>query len=206
MTTLYFMRHAQSEANLADILASQLDFPLTEQGHQDALGIAEEFQQQHQLSKLIVSPLSRAQQTAAPFAQLFDLTIADEPRVTEQALGKYAGKTYAELNDEPNYCHDRSQRWNWVPEEGGESYAMIVDRLMPFFAALLVDGDESILVITHAVTMRMIKAILTDILPEYPHEIAHNGEVWQVEFKGLGQQHQIKSLFFGNSKAQDSRA
>ena len=206
MTTLYFMRHAQSEANLADILASQLDFPLTEQGHIDARCIAQEFQQQHKLSKLIASPLSRAQQTAAPFAQLFDLRTTEEPLVTEQALGRYAGKTYAELDDEPNYCHDRSQRWNWVPEEGGESYAMVVERLQPFFAALPVDGDDAILVITHAVTMRMIKAILANILPDYPHEIAHNGEVWKVEFKGVGQVHEITSLFFGNSKEQVSRA
>lgn len=206
MTTLYFMRHAQSEANLADILASQMDFPLTEQGHNDAKAIAEEFNQQHKITKLIASPLSRAQQTAAPFAEIFALPVTDEPSVIEQALGKYAGKTYAELDDEPNYCHDRSQRWTWVPEQGGESYAMIAERLQPFFAALPVDGDESILIITHAVTMRMIKAILANILPEYPHEIAHNGEVWKVEFKGVGEAHQIESLFFGNSKEQVSRA
>jgi len=206
MTTLYFMRHAQSEANLADILASQIDFPLTAQGHSDAKAIAEEFSQQFNINKLIVSPLSRAQQTAAPFAEVYSLPVTDELRVTEQALGKYAGKTYAELDDEPNYCHDRSVRWNWVPEEGGESYSMIVDRLQPFFAELPVGGDDSILVITHAVTMRMIKAILANILPNYPHEIAHNGEVWKVEFKGVGQVHEITSLFFGNSKSNVSRA
>jgi len=206
MTILYFMRHAQSEANLDDILASQMDFPLTTQGHYDAKGIAEEFHQQHKINLLIVSPLSRAQQTAAPFAELFSLPVTDESRVTEQALGKYAGKTYAELDDEPNYCHDRSQRWTWVPEDGGESYEMIVDRLQPFFAKLPVDGDDAILVITHAVTMRMIKAILVNILPEYPHEIAHNGEVWKIEFKGVGHAHEVESLFFGNSKEQASRA
>lgn len=206
MTTLYFMRHAQSEANLADILASQIDFPLTEQGHNDAKAIAEEFHQQHKINQLIVSPLSRAQQTAAPFAELFSLPINDESCVIEQALGKYAGKTYAELDHEPNYCHDRSLRWTWVPEDGGESYAMIAARLEPFFAALPVNSDAAILVVTHAVTMRMIKAILANTLPDYPHEIAHNGEVWQVEFKGVGQKHEIKSLFFGNSKEQASRA
>jgi len=200
------MRHAQSEANLGDILASQIDFPLTAQGHNDAKAIAAEFYQQHKINQLIVSPLSRAQQTAAPFAELFSLPIKDESRVIEQALGKYAGKTYADLDDEPNYCHDRSARWDWKPEEGGESYSMIVDRLQPFFAALPVDGDDAILVITHAVTMRMIKAILANILPNYPYDIAYNGEVWKVEFKGVGQVHEITSLFFGNSKMQVSRA
>jgi len=206
MTTLYFMRHAQSEANLNDILASQLDFPLTEKGHSDALLIAKEFSQEHNVTRLIASPLIRAQQTAIPFAERFNLPIESEVRITEQQLGKYAGKTYAELDVEENYCHDRAKRWSWIPEGNGESYSMIVDRLMPFFESLEVDCDENILVVTHAVTMRMIKAILNNSLPEYPHEIAHNGEVWKVEFKGIGYPHKIESLFFGDSINQAHKA
>ena len=40
MKTIYFIRHAQSEANLKDILASRMDFPLTEKGRVDAETIA----------------------------------------------------------------------------------------------------------------------------------------------------------------------
>lgn len=206
MITLYFMRHAQSEANLNNILASQLDFPLTNKGHNDAVLIAKEFSQEHHITRLIGSPLSRAQQTAAPFADRFQLPVENEARVTEQQLGKYAGKTYEELNDEENYCHDRAKRWSWIPEGGGESYSMIVDRLMPFFQSLPEEGNEDILVVTHAVTMRMIKAILINSLPEYPHDIAHNGEVWKVEFKGVGHPHKIESLFFGDSINQAHKA
>ena len=39
MKTIYFIRHAQSEANLKDILASRMDFPLTAKGRQDAAEI-----------------------------------------------------------------------------------------------------------------------------------------------------------------------
>lgn len=206
MTTLYFMRHAQSEANLADILASQIDFPLTEKGHQDAEQIATEFCLLHSINKVIASPLARAQQTAAPFAQSLSLSIENEQMVIEQHLGIFSGKSYAEIDDEPHYCHDRSKRWDWAPEGGGESYSMIAQRLMPFFNGLSTTGEEAILVVTHAVTMRLIKAILENSLPEYPHDIAHNGEVWKVEFKGVGKTHQIESLFFGDSKATVSRA
>lgn len=206
MTTLYFMRHAQSEANLADILASQMEYPLTDKGHVDASLIADEFAVEHAIDKLISSPLVRAQQTAIPFSTRFNLPIVDEYSVIEQDLGVYSGKTYAELDDEPLYCHDRSQRWQWEPEGGGESYEMIVARLFPFFESLPVAGNCRILVVTHAVTMRMIKSILANTLPEYPHEIAHNGEVWKVEFKGLGREHKIESLFFGDSKQFASRA
>lgn len=206
MTTLYFMRHAQSEANLADILASQIDFPLTAKGHQDAEQIAKEFCLQHSINKVIASPLVRAQQTAAPFAKALSLPIENKQMVIEQHLGVFSGKSYAELEDEPDYCHDRSQRWSWIPEGGGESYSMIADRLMLFFKELSTTSEEAVLVVTHAVTMRLIKAILENSLPEYPHDIAHNGEVWKVVFKGVGQAHLIESLFFGGSESAISRA
>ncbi len=206
MTTLYFMRHAESEANLADILASQLDFPLTEKGKKDAEQIAKELQEFQQIDHIITSPLLRAKQTAAPFEELFNLQAITDNRVIEQDLGKYAGKTYAELDDEPDYCHDRSLRWKWVPEGEGESYEMIANRLQPFFDMVFDEKHEHILIITHAVTLRMIKSILLNTLPDYPKDIAHNGEIWQVELSKKGDVHKIQSHFYGESKFADSRA
>ncbi|WP_019615263.1 histidine phosphatase family protein [Psychromonas ossibalaenae] len=206
MTTLYFMRHAESEANLSDILASQLDFPLTEKGRKDAAKIAEEVQQFHPIDHIISSPLIRAKQTAEPFEKLFALTADTDARVIEQDLGKYAGKTYAQLDDEPDYCHDRSLRWKWVPEGEGESYEMIAHRLQPFFDKMFEQKHEHILIITHAVTLRMVKSILLNMLPEYPREIAHNGEIWQVKLGKKGDVHEIKSHFYGESKSAVSRA
>ncbi len=86
MTTLYFMRHAESEVNLSDILASQLDFPLTGKGKKDAVQIAEEVLQFHPIDHIISSPLIRAKQTAAPFEKLFALTADTDLRVIEQDL------------------------------------------------------------------------------------------------------------------------
>lgn len=206
MTTLYFMRHAESEANLADILASQLDFSLTAKGQADAKQIATEFQLQYAIDHIICSPLIRAQQTAAPFATQFNLTVATDNRVIEQNLGKYAGKTYAELEFEPDYCHDRTARWQWVPEDGGESYEMIAARLQPFFDDMFASQNEHVLVITHAVTLRLIKSILLNSLPDYPQDIAHNGEIWRVKLTKKNDKHTIEQLFFGGSKQANSNA
>ncbi len=206
MTTLYFMRHAESEANLADILASQIDFPLTNKGMQDATQIAAEFQEQFQIDHIISSPLTRALQTAAPFEKINKLTLTTDARVIEQDLGVYAGKTYAQLEHEENYCHDRSLRWDWVPEGNGESYSMIEKRLQSFFNDMFLREEENILVITHAVTLRMVKAILQNTQPEYPHDIAHNGEIWKVKLSHSGDVHQLESIFLGESKNANSKA
>ena len=205
MKTIYFIRHTQSEANFKGILASRQDYPLTEKGRQEAIVIASEFKDIAQLDRIFCSPLIRAQQTAQPIAEAFGLDIEKDERITEQDLGVFSGMTYAELDDCPDYMHDRSERWEWIPEGGGESYEMIANRLEPFFQSLESLEGNSILSVTHAVTLRLIKATLEQTLPDYPRDIARNGEVWKVQFTGLGNIHEVESIFLGGSKAATSR-
>ena len=206
MKTLYFIRHAQSEANLQNILASRQDFPLSAQGKQDADSITAEFKNIAKLDRVICSPLLRAQQTAQPIANAFGLQVETDDRIIEQELGIYAGLSYADLDDCPNYMHDRTQRWQWIPEGGGESYEMITQRLTPFFEALETSVESSILCVTHAVTMRMIKAILEQTLPAYPSAIAKNGEIWKVKFTKTGNAHSFESIFLAGCDDANSRA
>ena len=101
MKTLYFIRHAQSEANLKEVLASRQEFPLTAQGLRDAENIAAEFKVLTSVDRVISSPLIRAQQTARPFAAAFGLTVEIDERLTEQHLGVFSGLTYADLDARP---------------------------------------------------------------------------------------------------------
>jgi broad specificity phosphatase PhoE len=206
METIYFIRHAQSEANLKGILASRQDFPLTEKGRQEAVLIASELKDIARLDRIFCSPLIRAQQTAQPIAEAFGLNVETNERITEQDLGVFSGMTYAELDDCPDYMHERSKRWEWIPEGGGESYEMIANRLKPFFQSLESFEGDGILSVTHAVTLRIIKATLEQTLPDYPRDIARNGEIWKVRFKGLGNIHEVESIFLGSSKAATFRA
>ena len=96
MKTIYFIRHAQSEANLNEILASRQDFPLTEKGRQEAVAIASEFKDIVQLDRIFCSPLTRARQTAQPIAEVFGLNAETDERLTEQDPGVFSGMTYAE--------------------------------------------------------------------------------------------------------------
>ncbi len=199
MPTLYIVRHAQSQANAQNLLAGQDNFPLTEQGHEDALAIAQQFCAQHQPSRIISSPLLRASQTAQPFSELLNLDIEVDPRIIEQNMGKFSGMNYAEAEADPEYQTDRSARWHWIPAGGGESYEMMAERTRAFLTELL-DATGEILVVTHAVTMRLLRANLENTLPLYPEKIAANGEVWKVEFTALNRAHVIESLDFGTQR------
>jgi hypothetical protein len=52
----------------------------------------------------------------------------------------------------------------------------------------------------------MVKAILEQTLPNYPRDIAKNGEIWKVQFKGLGNIHEVESIFLGGSRTAASPA
>ncbi len=82
----------------------------------------------------------------------------------------------------------------------------MIIRLKLFFKSLQSLEGKSILFVTHAVTLRIVKAILEQTLPDYPREIARNGEIWKLQFTGLGNIHAVGSFFLGGSKAAISRA
>jgi broad specificity phosphatase PhoE len=182
MTTIFLIRHAESVANVSNILAGRIDYALTEAGKQHATALAKEFAQVHPISMIFCSPLLRAQQTAAPFLIASDAPLQLDERLQEQHMGRFSGRSYQDIDSDPGYCADRTARWNWVPEGGGESYQMIAERVESFLSDLrqLCSHEklEQVLIVTHAVTLRLFRACLEDTLPSYPERIAVNGEVW----------------------------
>lgn len=196
MPRLYFVRHAESEANSKNLLGGQLDYPLTGKGFRDATSIAAQFSRQAKIDRVYSSPLIRARQTAEVFADAFGIPeVHQSARIIEQNIGKYSGMSYEELKSDKTYEHDRTKRWSWIPD-GGESYEMIADRVRLFFLEIIDPLPAKIrtLVVTHAVTLRLVRALLEKTIPAYPQEIAKNGEIWEVDYKGLNFGHHINSI------------
>ncbi|MGM0432431.1 MAG: histidine phosphatase family protein [Spirochaetota bacterium] len=202
----FFMRHCQSTANEEGILASQLDYPLSDLGHRQAEHIAGRFYEafgEDAVRRILCSPLLRARETADPFERLYSVSAENSRLLVEQHLGRYSGLSYEQLVNEPGYEQNRANRWEWVPEGGGESYQMVAERLREFF---LLDHVPGTLCITHAVTMRMIYAVLSATLPGYPLWIPDNGDMWEVDIGKLGQEHEIIVHKLGDQLISESRA
>jgi len=202
VSILYFIRHAESEANKTRILASRMPFGLTADGKADSLKIAAEFRELTQIDRIISSPLRRAMETAQSFSDTFDVGIEIEDRITEQELGIFSGMNYDEVKNYPDYQQDSLQRWDWQPPGGGESYSIIADRVCSFLSDIEKEtGLNRILIVTHAVALRLIIAALEDTLPVYPKSFPNNGEILKVNFTGLGNKHEIESFFLGDSRS-----
>ena len=191
---IHVLRHAESVANSQEILAGQLDYPLSEKGKEDARCIATQYRKQYSPQIAYCSPLLRARQTAEPFLIDQNIPLMIDQRLIEQDIGMFSGMTYRAAEADSRYETDRAKRWQWRPPHG-ESYEDIAKRITSFFNSLDQSYDCCIL-FTHAVTMRILKGVLEHTLPLYPQEIARNGEIWECKFLGLGKEHQITSILF----------
>jgi broad specificity phosphatase PhoE len=198
MTRLFLLRHAESVANARNLLAGRVDYALTETGKQDAAALAAEFALIQKVDKIWCSPLLRAQQTAAPFVVACDAPLRLDGRMQEQHMGRFSGLSYEQVESDAGYCADRTARWDWVPEGGGESYRMIAARVESFLNDLRLTCEneriERVLLVTHAVTLRLFRACIEATLPAYPEKIAANGEIWTAELMSAGVPTKIEVL------------
>jgi len=89
MKRLYYIRHGLSEMNQAGLYAGSTDTPLTNAGRQAALSAGKDAGQLD-IDIIIVSPLSRAQETARLFAEAAGLPtsiITTNPLLVERNFG-----------------------------------------------------------------------------------------------------------------------
>ncbi|TVQ23192.1 MAG: histidine phosphatase family protein [Spirochaetaceae bacterium] len=181
--TLYLMRHAESTANSAGILAGRFDAPLSDAGTLAAQDVATALSRRATFSRVISSSLLRARQTALAVCERIGLRLETDDRLAEQDLGVFNGCRHDVARDDPRYETRMGERWNWTPPNG-ESYAMVYDRVASFFADLAESdsSDGSVLIVSHAITMRLIRACLQNTAPSYPTSVASNGEIWRTSF------------------------
>ncbi len=203
---LYFMRHCQSQANQDGILASQIDYPLSDRGRRESLTISRAFLTDHSIDRILSSPLTRATETAEAFSVAAGLPVEVEADLIEHNMGVFGGLTYTELEARSDYMHDKTARWDWRPKRG-ETYSEIYDRVVGFLMRLAADPKgESILCVSHAVTLRLVRAALETSAPSYPARIADNGEIWSVCFKGVGERHKVEELHYLERGSDTARA
>lgn len=144
--TLWLIRHAQSEGNVADararasgadrldLVARDPDMPLSETGCEQARALGQAWAQWRQPPTVVVSsPYERALRTAeiAAAAAGLDLTVSRDERLRERDLGILDGYTKAGIE---RHFPDEARRRAWVGKfyyrpPGGESWADVAGRV-----------------------------------------------------------------------------
>ncbi|MEN1759089.1 histidine phosphatase family protein [Anoxynatronum sibiricum] len=158
MTTIFLMRHGQTEWNVAERFQGSGDSPLTDLGKQEALKAGERLKVT-KLSAIYASPRQRAMETAGLVASWHQLPVIPLPDVSEISLGSWEGKHYEEIRtiDPTGYEAFFRQPEAFQGTDGGEDFADVRQRAVNALEALAnKHTNTKILVVSHAITIRVL--------------------------------------------------
>ena len=165
--TIYYVRHGETDWNVAGRLQGRQDVPLNARGRGQAIHcgdilhdlFAREGRDPANLD-YVSSPLGRARKTMELLRASLDLP-ADryeiEPRLAEIAFGDWEGFTIAQLHsrDPQRIAAREHDKWHFVPP-GGESYKTVSGRISEWYEGLTRDT----VAVAHGGTARGLIAYL----------------------------------------------
>lgn len=149
---LYVARHGETAWNAQYRVCGSTDLPLTEIGLAQAEELAGLVQGKG-ITKIVVSPMLRAQQTAAPCARVLGLDVETEKRFREQDYGIYEGKP----RNDPGFLANKRQFC--VPYPNGESMMRLAARVYAALEDLKAKyPEETVLIVCHGAVCRTIRS------------------------------------------------
>lgn len=165
---IYLLRHGETLWNSERRFQGRRDSPLTTRGIEQAraLGrlLAAELADPGAFS-LLASPQGRAWQSAVLVAAGLGrdpLEIVLEPRLMEQAYGRWEGRQLEEIaaSDRDLWQSYRADRWRRSPPEG-ESYGDVARRVGGWLGEIA-EADR-LIVVCHGVVSRVLRGLYADL-------------------------------------------
>lgn len=179
---LIFLRHGETDWNAEGRLQGGQDIPLNAKGQAQAeeagriVGrILGRDKARIEAFDHVCSPLGRARMTmelARGALGLDPKAYRLEDRIREMSFGRWEGMTWPEVQkDDPFAARNRElDKWGLVPP-GGESYAMLCDRLRPWLESIECDT----IAVAHGGVARCLMYMLAGTATEH----APMSDIWQ---------------------------
>jgi len=166
---VYVARHGQTQWNLEDRVCGRTDLPLTAAGQLQAELLAEKASRLG-LTKILVSPMLRARQTAEPISRATGIPMEIDERLIEQDYGIYEGVSRFDsgfLNNKRHFA---------FRYPGGESMMDVAHRVYCLLEEIKWRyPQDTILLVCHGGVCRNIRTYFEDMTnEEYFHYSEEN--------------------------------
>ncbi len=149
-------RHGQTDWNIENRFQGHSDIPLNEVGKYQAAHAAKVLLGMNP-AKIIVSDLSRAQQTATALSELTQLPLITRPGLRETNGGNWEGRTGKENRAADN---DRFLDWlaggDFPAGDIGERRSEVAERAVAVIEAEMVGVEGLLVVVSHGGTIRSV--------------------------------------------------
>ena len=162
MTTLYIIRHGESQGNLEDRFIGFSDWGLTDRGYEQARRLGE-YMKGVDINAVYSSDLIRARVTAETVAKRFGLSVQLEPAFRELSFGDWEGLTYEQIVASwPDAMENFLAHPDILNIPNGESFPEVQQRAMSRLQELLREHEgQTIMIAAHGAVLRtMLTAAL----------------------------------------------
>jgi alpha-ribazole phosphatase len=159
MTKIIFVRHGQTEWNIAGKYQGQSDVELSSKGIEQAKCLAKAFPVK-KLDAVYASDLKRAMVTAGIAVKKFQLPVQPEQAFREMDFGAWEGLTYAQIAAGwPEAIDNFFKRPDLLTVPDGETFVKLQDRAVTCVHELLrMHPDQTIAVFAHGAVLRTVLA------------------------------------------------
>jgi len=190
---LVLIRHGVTAWNQQRRFQGQIDTPLSEEGHQQAMLTARHLSilsQAQPINAIYASDLKRAWSTAEPIARLLGLPILKQSLLRERHYGVFEGKTHEELQLEglqSDYQRWRNREPDFALPQGGESLRDFFDRTQRALQSIVAahQSNERIVAVTHGGFLDCAYRIASGVaMTEQRQHPLHNASLNRIAWDG----------------------
>jgi len=160
---VYIVRHGETIWNQDQKTQGTKDIPLSAMGLTQSYSLAARLEKEP-VSKIFCSDLKRAYETAALVGEKMGISPVSDALLREVCFGDWEGLTLKEIETKfPGELDKWRLDHSFHPAGNGESISSVAARLHLFLARhffLVNKSNESILVVCHALTAKVLIALL----------------------------------------------
>ncbi len=165
---IYLIRHGETQGNREGYFRGRSDFPLNENGKEQARLLAEALKDSG-ITRIYSGPLTRARQTAEILADKLGVPVVVEEGFNNINLGPWEGKKKEDIKRE---FPREFQLWITRPEElklpGAETVMEVMERAVATLKRIVEEvQEESIAVVTHRAVLKPLIAGILDMRPPF---------------------------------------
>lgn len=155
--TIYITRHGETSWNAEDRICGWADIPLSDKGILQAQALADKVAGKG-ITRILVSPLQRAQVTAQYANTHLQVPMETEPLLMEQCFGEFEGTS----RTRSEYLETKRNITCRFP--GGESILDLTARIYRLLDQLPARyPDDTLLLVCHGVVSRVVHTYFTDL-------------------------------------------
>lgn len=188
----YFVRHGETDWNVAKKIQGTTDVPLNENGLRQARELADKLVTQgYNIDRAYTSPQVRAQATAQTAAMAMGIECIPIEDLRELDLGDWEGDNWPNIEKcygEIYYFWNSHRRYTKIPN--GESYNDLLRRIFKALEYIMKHETGNVLVVSHSAIMFSLQCYLAGLCMDDETMLsfrAKNAEIVEVDGEEIKQ-------------------